>query len=69
MAFKLKTSETRRAAPKRGFCLGQSLCGFLYVLSRRDAGFRLQPAEIIGGLLRVAYGHGLKRRGSARQGA
>jgi len=41
--------QRKRAAPKRGPSLGQSLCGLLQVLGWRCVGLRLQPMQIIGG--------------------
>jgi len=46
--------ERSRAGRRRGFSPVQSLCGLPHVVGL--LGLRLQPVEIIGGLLRVAGG-------------
>ena len=40
----------------RGLLLDQPLCGLLHRVAGRCVGLRLQPMQIIGGLLRVAGG-------------
>ena len=40
----------------RGLLLDQPLCGLLHRVAGRCVGLRLQPMQIIGGLLRMAGG-------------